>query len=225
MPERWSQHQTTETTETTETELSQADRDKWNARYAGGAYGTLTRPSALLARWLGHLGVPGPAPRAVDIAGGRGRNALFLARRGWRVDAVDISRVALEHLRAAAYAEGLPVRCAERDLEPTSSGLDAFEGPRYDLALMIRYTDTPLVEALPRILAPGGHLIAEMHLQTDAAVAGPRSPRFRVAAGELRKAGTALELLYYHEGLVTDPDGRTVALAQLVGRQPRTPAG
>ena len=228
MPDRCLQHQTTkttETTETTETELSQADRDKWNARYLAGAYEARTHPSELLAQWLGRLDLPGPAPRAIDIACGRGRNALFLARRGWQVDAVDISRVALEHLRATADAEGLPVKCAERDLEPASSALDAFEGLQYDLALMIRYTAMPLVEALPRVLAPGGYLIAEMHLQTDAAVAGPRSPRFRVAAGELRKAGAALKLLDYHEGLVTDPDGRTVALAQLVGRQRRTPTG
>ena len=229
MPDRWPQHQTaeiaetTETTETAETGLSQADRDKWNARYLAGAYEARTHPSALLERWSGSLHATGPSPRAIDLACGSGRNTLFLARRGWRVDAVDISSVALERLRAAADAENLPVNCVERDLEPASSALDGFAQRHYHLALSMRYTDMPLVETLPRLLAPGGYLIAEMHLRTDTAVAGPRSPGFRVAAGELRKAGAALEPLYYREGLVTDPDGRTVALAQLVGRQPRTP--
>ena len=198
--------------------MSQADRDKWNARFLAGAYEARTHPGALLEHWAGRLQVTGPAPRAIDLACGSGRNALFLARRGWHVDAVDISQVALERLRAIADAEGLPVNCVERDLEPASSALDGFADRHYDLALSIRYTDIPLVEALPRVLAHGGHLIAEMHLNTDNPVAGPRSPRFRVVPGELREAGSALELLHYREGLVTDPDGRTVALAQLVGR-------
>ncbi len=205
--------------------MSQADRDKWNARYLAGAYEERTHPSALLEHWAGRLQVTGLVPKAIDLACGSGRNALFLARRGWRVDAVDISPVALARLRAAAEAENLPVNCVERDLEPASSALDGFANRNYDLALSMRYTDVPLVGALPRVITPGGHLIAEMHLITEKTVAGPRNPRFRVTPGELRKAGAALELLYYHEGLVTDPDGRTVALAQLVGRQPRTPTG
>ena len=209
----------------TEIELSQADRDKWNARYRAGAYEARTHPSALLERWAGRLQVTGPAPRAIDLACGSGRNSLFLARRGWQVDAVDISTVALARLRAAAQAEDLPVNCVERDLEPASSALDGFGKRHYDLALSMRYTDIPLIAALPSVLAPGGYLIAEMHLITEKTVAGPRSPRFRVAPGELRKAGSSLELLHYHEGPVTDPDGRTVALAQLVGRQPRTLVG
>ena len=199
--------------------MSQADRDKWDTRYLGGAYEARVNPSALLADWVGRLEVAGAAPRAIDIACGAGRNALFLARRGWHVDAVDISPVALGRLRAAANAASLPVTCAETDLEPASSALDGIDDRRYDLALLIRYADTALVEALPRVIAPGGYLIAEMHLQTDAAVAGPRSPRFRVAPGELRRAATAFEQIYYNEGLLADPDGRTVALAQLVGRR------
>ena len=199
--------------------MSQADREKWDARYLGGAYEARVHPSALLADWAGRLKVTTAAPRAIDVACGAGRNALFLARRGWHVDAVDISPVALGRLRATADAAGLSVTSVERDLEPASSAMDGIDDQRYDLALLIRYADTALVEALPRVLAPGGYLIAEMHLQTDAAVAGPRSPRFRVAPGELRSAAGAFELLHYNEGFVADPDGRTVALAQLVGRR------
>ena len=214
-------------------ELSQADRDKWDARYLGGAYENRTYPSTLLAHWASRLEAAGKvsatqrgidvAPRAIDVACGSGRNTLFLARRGWRVDAVDISAVALGRLRAAADAEDLSVNCVERDLEPASDALDMLGNRRYDLVLLIRYVNMPLVESLLRALVPGGHLIAEMHLRTDEPVAGPRSPRFRVAPGELRRAGAALELLHYHEGLVTDPDGRTVAVAQLVGRRREPP--
>ena len=201
-----------------EIELSQADREKWDSRYLGGAYESRTHPSVLLAHWADRLEGTGAAPKAIDIACGSGRNALFLARLGWHVDAIDISAVALERLQAAADAEGLPVRCVERDLEPALRAMDGLEDQQFNLALVIRYTNFQLVQAIPRALAAGGYLIAEMHLQSDELVAGPRNPRFRVAPGELRSACAVLELLHYHEGLVTDPDGRRVALAQVVGR-------
>lgn len=205
--------------------MSRADRDKWDDRYRSGAYESRRHPSALLADWIGRFGVTGISPRAIDIACGAGRNALFLARHGWHVDAVDISPVALERLRAAADTEDLAVTCLERDLESAAAALDGFPGQPYNLAVFMRYTDMALVEALPRAIAPGGYLIAEMHLETDEKVAGPRSPRFRVATGALQKAGATLDLLHYYEGLVTDPDGRTVALAQLVGRRTTSSMG
>ena len=179
-----------------------------------------THPSALLARWGGRLEVTGSAPRVIDIACGGGRNALYLARRGWQVDAIDISAFALERIRTVTAAEGLPVRCIERDLEPAASALQEFGDQRYNLALLIRYTNLPLLKSIARALVPGGYVIAEMHLQTDKAVAGPRSPRFRVAPNELRDAGSPFDVRGYFEGLVIDPDGRTVALSQLVGRRP-----
>ena len=171
--------------------MSRADRDKWDDRYQSGAYATRHHPSALLADWIGRFDVTGESPRAIDIACGAGRNALFLARHGWHVEAVDISPVALERLRAAADAEDLSITCSELDLEPAATAPDGFPGQPYDLAVLMRYTDTALVELLPEPIAPGGYLIAEMHLVTDRMVAGPRSHRFRVAAGALQKAGAA----------------------------------
>ncbi len=199
--------------------MSQADKDRWDARYLRGAYEERTHPSALLTDWIDHLDVADKAPRAIDFACGRGRNTLFLARRGWRVDAVDISKVALERLRTAADAERLAVHCTQQDLETVADAPDEFGNRHYDLALLIRYTDLRLAGAIPLALKPGGYLIAEMHLRTHLQVAGPQNPRFRVTPGELRESGAELELLHYREGLVTDPDGRAVALAQMVARR------
>jgi hypothetical protein len=65
-------------------------------------------------------------------------------------------------------------------------------------------------------LAPGGVLLCEQHLATSAAVAGPNNPSFRLQPGELRASASSLRVLLDYEGPVTDPDGRTVMLAQLV---------
>ena len=78
--------------------MSNTDREKWNERYTSGAYAARTHPTQLLADWIDQL----PRGRALDVACGAGRNALYLAEHGYAVDAVDISSVALDRARAAA---------------------------------------------------------------------------------------------------------------------------
>jgi SAM-dependent methyltransferase len=193
--------------------VSHAERDKWNARYRAGAYSERAHPTALLADWLDRS----PRGRALDIASGAGRNALFLAAAGYAVDAVDISSVGLDRGRAAAAEHGVDVSWHCVDLEERPGALPS--GP-YDLIVWVRYVNAALwLAVLPR-LAPGGHLLVEQHLVTDAEVVGPTSAAFRLAPGELARAAAELVTVYEHEGLVVDPDGRTAALAQLIARRP-----
>ena len=200
--------------------MSQADRDKWDARYREGAYADRTHPSALVVEWLPRLEIRSAKPRAADIACGAGRNALYLARQGFEVDAIDISDVALERLAAAAAAEKLAITCIVADLEnPTRLPNTLSEAECYDLVILVRYTNLPLIETLARVLKPGGYLIVEEHLQTEADVVGPSNPRFRVAPGALRKAVAPLEIVEDREGIVEEVDGRIAALAQVIARK------
>ncbi len=201
--------------------MSQEDQDKWNARYREGAYATRTHPSALLAEWLPKLKFREAHPRAIDVGCGNGRNAIYLARGGWQVDAVDVSEVALDRLTETASAESLPITCIQADLEDVAHRpAELFTADRYDLAVMARYTNLPLIDTLRGALRAGGYLIVEEHLVTEADVVGPRSPQFSVAPGALRDAAAGLDIIAYREGIVTDPDGRSAALAQLVARTP-----
>jgi tellurite methyltransferase len=162
--------------------VSEADGEKWDHRYRVGQYRSRKHPSALLAQWLPQLEPTATPPRALDVACGLGRNAVYLARQGWRVDAVDISRVALDQLAARAAAASLDITCTALDLE-SEAGLSALlDTPQYDLALVVRYTNLNLIRSLARALHPGGYLLVEEHLVTDAEVVGPRNPRFRVVA-------------------------------------------
>ena len=73
-------------------------------------------------------------------------------------------------------------------------------------------------------LAGNGIFLCEEHLESDEDVIGPKNPSYRLARNELRRSVTAVakrddEVLYHHEGRVTDPDGRDAALAQLVLRR------
>jgi SAM-dependent methyltransferase len=193
--------------------VSAAERDKWDARYRDGAYESRTHPTALLAQWLPRLA----RGRALDVACGAGRNALYLAAAGFSVTAVDISRVALERGRRAAEERELAIDwiCADLDEEPER----ALPVGRFDLIVWVRYVHRTLMPHLVARLAPGGALLCEQHLLTDAPVAGPTSAQFRLAPGELRRSASELRIEHYYEGLVVDPDGRHAALAQLVGYQ------
>ncbi|MCZ6709985.1 MAG: methyltransferase domain-containing protein, partial [Gammaproteobacteria bacterium] len=151
--------------------MSHSDRRKWNARYAQGAYEARTHPNELLRRWLPSL----PVGRALDIACGAGRNSLFLAAAGFHVDALDISNQALTRAAASANSRGLEVNWMEHDLD---AGLP--DGGRYDLIVMFRYVNMRIFGMLEERLLPGGYLLVEQHLVSDANVVGPRGSQHRV---------------------------------------------
>lgn len=188
--------------------MSETDREKWDERYASGAYEGRRYPTQLLTDWIDDL----PKGRALDVACGAGRNSLYLAEHGYAVDAIDISAVALERARSSAAERGLDVNWIEMDLETEKVPSD-----HYDLIVIVRYTHPTLVADLIGQLADGGFLLCEEHLLTHCDVVGPTSAAFRTRPNELLGLSTGLRVIYYHEGLVEDPDGRTAALAQLIG--------
>lgn len=192
--------------------MSQAERDKWNARYRDGAYEGRTHPTALLEAWAPRF----PRGRALDVACGAGRNSLYLAALGYRVDALDISEVALDRARRSAGGRALDVHWQVADFDEDPAPVLPHDG--YDLIVWVRYIHRRLMPHLLERLKPGGYLVCEQHLVWDGNVAGPRNPAFRLRPGELRSSVPPMTVLHDYEGLVTDPDGQDVALAQLVAR-------
>lgn len=192
--------------------MSEADQRKWDARYRHGAYEGRPHPSVFLAECADRLPSRG---RALDMACGTGRNALFLARRGLIVDAVDISPVALE--RGRHRAGTLPVHWLQADLDA-----DFAPTRQYDVIVNIRFVQPNLLTALLPSLRPGGALVVEQHLLWNGHenVAGPQNPAFRVAPGTLPHLAPTLEIQRHEEGLITEPDGSVAAVARLFARRP-----
>jgi tellurite methyltransferase len=187
--------------------MSEADRDKWERRYAEGGYIARTHPTELLEEWLPRL----PRGRALDLACGAGRNALHLALAGYRVDAMDISAVALERGAAKAADLGVTVNWIDVDLDNAELTPDC-----YDLVVVARYVNRGLTRDLIASLREGGYLVYEQHFLTTQKVDGPRSRSFRLQPNELLEMFASLRVLYFREGLIVDPDKRAMALAQLV---------
>lgn len=132
--------------------MSEADRERWEARWAQRAEGPGEPEPYLVA----HAAALPPGPILVPAAGA-GRNALWLARQGRAVTALDIAPTAIARLQAAARAQGLSVatRVADLDDPGTLTGL----GPFAALAI-IRFRPAP--EHWPRLLGtlgPGGSLL------------------------------------------------------------------
>jgi len=190
--------------------VSRAERDKWDERYRSGAYEDRTHPTALLDEWLPRL----PRGRALDVACGAGRNALFLAAHDYAVDALDISAVGLDRAREDARQSALSVNWLRGDLEEDPD--EVLPRNTYDLIVWVRYVNHTLLAHLAARLRPGGHLLCEQHLATSADVVGPRNSAFRFQPEQLLRSASSLHVVHYREGLVVDPDGRTAALAQLI---------
>jgi SAM-dependent methyltransferase len=187
------------------------DRTYWNERYRDETFQLPEEPSRPLWAFADTL----PAGRAFDVATGTGRNALFLADRGYEVDAVDVSGVALAAARD---------RAAERDLAGhvnwIQADLDTYCLPEaaYDVVAVSFYRALELLPELKEALAPGGVLCYEHHLRSPEADRGPSDDRHRFRSNDLLRAALDLTVLHYEETTRVE-GGRTSAVATLVARK------
>jgi rhodanese-related sulfurtransferase len=144
--------------------------------------------------------------RALDVACGRGRNALLLAAAGFEVRAVDRDPERIEALRSAARRVGLSLEADVVDLEAEDS-VDLGDSSR-DIILAVHYLHRPLFPALARALRPGGILLYETFTVDQAARGKPSSPAHLLERGELARLVAPLEVLRERDG---EFEGRMVA--------------
>jgi tellurite methyltransferase len=151
---------------------------------------------------------------ALDVAAGRGRNALALARAGMRVVAVDFSGEAMRLLATTARASRLAIW-------PVVANLDSFhlKDESFDAIVNINFLDRALFPKFERAIRPGGILIADTFLVDQAAIGHPRDPRFLLAHGELRTLAGGLEVEEYREGRVIYSNGEHAYRASMLARR------
>jgi SAM-dependent methyltransferase len=132
--------------------------------------------------------------RALDLAMGDGRNAIYLAQQGYRVDGVDLSEPAVKKAAASARALGLSINGIVADLEKYTIRPD-----RYDLICCFFYLARPLFPAIRRALRPGGKLIYQS-VTIDECRYKPNFPKaWCLERNELLHAFQDLRVLYYEE--------------------------
>jgi len=184
-------------------------RSKWDRRWRDEAAEPLEADP-----WLRQVAVLLPAGPVLDLACGRGRNALELARRGHPVTAVDFSGEALDQLRFAASAEQLSIDCLQLDLE--SGALPALTG--FNIVLSFFFLHRPLLPWLKQTIAPGGVAILRTFSSAGPFPPGELDARFVLAPGELLSIFAGWNVLFHEEGL--EPSRKGGSLAGIVACRP-----
>jgi len=191
-------------------------REDWNARYAQKELVWSAEPNRLFVAEVGPL----PPGRALDLACGEGRNAVWLAGRGWRVTGVDFSDVALAKAAELAAARGVEVDWVVSDL------LDYRTEPRsFDLVALL-YLQLPGEELLRVVrtavdaVAPEGTLLVIAHDSTNltAGHGGPKDPAVLYTAEDVVPAlgDLVVERAEAVERTVPLPEGEAVAIDAVV---------
>jgi SAM-dependent methyltransferase len=183
------------------------EREQWDERYRVDELIWKAEPNRFLVEEAAGL-APG---RALDLACGEGRNALWLAERGWQVTAVDFSSVGLEKARRLASERGLELVLVEADVlewEPPAASFDL---------VIVMYLHLPagarrrVQERAASALAPGATLLVVGHDSTNLTegIGGPQDPA----------------VLFSPEDIVGDLDGLDIERAERARRPVATGSG
>jgi tellurite methyltransferase len=141
--------------------------------------------------------------RALDLACGSGRNAVWLAEHGWQVTAVDRSPVAIP---------GVDTHVADLEKHEFQIGEAA-----WDLIVVSYYLQRDLFDLIKQGVKRGGVALAIVHIFEP----GHEQSRFSLHPGELAKYFEGWEILHYYEGKPRDPEHKR-AVAEIVATRPLT---
>jgi 2-polyprenyl-3-methyl-5-hydroxy-6-metoxy-1,4-benzoquinol methylase len=192
--------------------VNEDPRTQWNIRHAE-AVGAGEAPRVL----QDNLHLLPCGGDALDLACGRGAGALLLAKQALRVEAWDISEVAIERLLAEAQDQGISNLHAQvRDViqqppEPAS----------FDLILVSFFLERALAPRLSGALRPGGLLFYQTFTRVAVSTCGPSNPAFRLDDNELLRLFPDLRVRFYREeGLLGNLDAGCRDIAMLVAQKP-----
>jgi len=163
-----------------------------------------------------HIGLLQTAPdkTALDVACGRGRNALFLARNGFTVTGLELDPEAIAHVRSVAQAERLPLTVEPRDLEAEGATLPLIS---HGLVCVFYFLYRPLLPHIRGAVKPGGFIVYETFL-IDAHLRwnSPKRKAFAFEHNELLDTFQGFRVHHYREAV--DAQART-ATAQLIAQR------
>lgn len=185
--------------------MSESDRLHWNERYVGREVPVLNTP------YLDEIAELLPtAGRALDVAGGSGRNAIWLARTGLDVTVLDVSDAGLAVARQRAASAGVAVELLMHDLD------DGLPNGSWELISVFHYLNRPLFSSMADALEPGGVLVGVLATIRNLERWERPSLPYLLQEGELPTLVPTLELLHYRESW--DDQGRHEA--RFVAKRP-----
>jgi tellurite methyltransferase len=168
-------------------------------------------PNPFLKRHIRSL----PKGKALDVAAGEGRNAVFLAQHGFDVDAIDISEKGLKKARQLARETGVKIHALLFDLDTYS-----FERENYDLIADFYFLKRNLIPRMKKGLKKGGKIIFETYILEHRTLdtSGPRQAKYFLKPNELLRLFENFRILFYREGIFKE-GGRRKAIASLIAEK------
>lgn len=175
-----------------------SDRQSWEARYRTGDHAEPV-PDPFLVQARDQLEELLPRRRkALDLAGGAGRNSIYLAQLGFDVTLVDFSSAALQKARRLAAKQGLSLNPIQADL--TKDPHPWLLPSSLDLVIVFFYLERSLFPAIHDALKPGGLLVYRTYTLDQLRFPGrPRHPMHLLQQNELLNAFRDFRVLFYEE--------------------------
>jgi len=168
------------------------------------------RPARLLVENIGLL----PTGRVLDLAMGMGRNALYLAKRGFDVEGVDISSEAVRSTLAQAQEARINLSARVADLERDY----CIEKGAYDVIICFNYLQRSLIPHIKDGLRTGGVVLYETFTVDQARFGRPKNPEYLLKHNELLDLFRDFLCIFYREGIV---DG-VKAVASIIAKKVQT---
>jgi tellurite methyltransferase len=194
------------------TASSDEERKRWNQKYRETRSASEIAPDPfLLSAFLEYILLLFPrGGRALDLAGGAGRHAIWLAKQGWEVTLIDISDAGVEQARQNAGPLATQIHFVVDDLTRYKASQTPF-----DVVMAFFYLERSIFSEVLRSLSPRGLLIYKSYTLLQATLGhGPKSPAYLLAPGELREMARGLCVLHYSEEVADNATAELVARKQ-----------
>jgi tellurite methyltransferase len=187
------------------------DRKRWDQRFKGEEFAFGKKANPFLRRHIALL----PKGKALDLATGEGRNAVFLAQHGLDVDAVDISEIGLRKAQKLAREMRVKIHTFLADLDTYQIGRE-----QYDLITNFYFLDRSLVQKMKRSLKKDGMVVFETYTleHRRLGTGGPKDPRYFLTPNELLNLFKEFRILFYREGIFKE-GGKRKAIASLIAQK------
>jgi tellurite methyltransferase len=154
-----------------------------------------------------------PRGRALDVAMGSGRNAIYLAKMGFDVEGMDISAEAIEEAQTHARKEGVSIRVRLEDLEK----LPHLDKEAYDLVICFNYLQRSLMSRMKSWVKTGGMLVYETFIVDQVKFGKPHNPDYLLQHNELLRTFLDFRVLRYREGII---EGKKAIAGIVVQKDP-----
>ncbi|HUL37198.1 MAG TPA: methyltransferase domain-containing protein [Thermodesulfobacteriota bacterium] len=191
------------------------DQKRWDKRFGRKEFALGKEPNPFLKKNIHLL----PKGKALDIAAGEGRNAIFLAQQGFEVDAVDISEKGLKKAQKLALKKGVKINTSLSDLDQYPIGKE-----QYDLIANFYFLKRHLIPRIKKGLKMGGKVIFETYLleHRELGTGGPKQAKYFLKPNELIKLFRDFRILFYREGIFRE-GGRKKAVASIIAEKTPVP--